>query len=287
MSERFENENRPQQSDHRRRQQSVDWVDLYARARWDRLLIALAILIALIVMLAACAKSCGKDDEEGVPVDTVSVAETLPPPTEPPIDYSKAVYLSPSTQYDNLYACDGTTTEAAAMIDLAKRIKVILENEGYTVFMCGENTNVKDKVAEGNQLRCGAYVALHTNSGGESGNGQGTECFYNSNIPGSYKLAEHIYQNVAILTPTEDRGLKDETQRDLYEIANNTSACCLLEVEFHDIADLSQWILDNQQETAVEIANGIKAYLAEAETLPTETINPTNETMEWNPEVVH
>lgn len=265
----------------------VDWVDLYARARWDRLLGALAILILLIVFLCVTIKSCGKDDEKKPAGTSISVAETLPPTTEPPIDYSKAVYLSPSTQYDNLYACDNATSEAVAMIDLAKRVKALLEADGYYVFMCGETTSVKDKVAEGNTLRCGAYVALHTNSGGESGNGQGTECFFNSAIPNSRKLAECVYTSVASLTPTEDRGLKDETMRDLYEIANNVSPCCLLEVEFHDIADLSQWILDNKDATARAIADGIKNYLSVAATTPTETVNATGETMAWSPEVVH
>ena len=82
--------------------------------------------------------------------------------------------------------------------------------------------------------------------------------------------------------------MKDETQRDLYEIANNVSACCLLEVEFHDIPALSQWILDNQDATAAAIAGGIKNYLAIAETDPSGgVIDPTAPTMEWNPEIVH
>ncbi len=263
-----------------------DWVDLYARARWDRLLSVLAALVVLIILIVSAFKACGRDDENE-PTVTNSIAETIAT-TEAPIDYSKAVYLSPSTQYDNLYACDNTTTEAAAMIDLAQRVKALLEKDGYTVFICGDHDTVRDKVNMGNELRCGAYVALHTNSGGESGNGEGTEIFYNSNVSGSKKLAECIYTNVADLTPTEDRGMKDETQRDLYEIANNVSACCLLEVEFHDIPALSQWILDNQDATAAAIAGGIKNYLAIAETDPSGgVIDPTAPTMEWNPEIVH
>lgn len=264
----------------------IDWVDIYARARWDRLLAAIAAIVVLLIIIVSAFRSCGREDEE--PAGTVSIAETIPPTTEPPIDYSKAVYLSPSTQYDNLYACDGTTTEAAAMIDLAKRIKALLEADGYTVFICGETDSVRDKVMQGNDLQCGAYVALHTNSGGESGNGQGTECFYNSNMTASRQLAECIYNNVAALTPTEDRGLKDESQRDLYEIVNNVSACCLLEVEFHDITELSQWILDHQDETAQAIADGIKNYFSIAESSPsTGLIDPTAPTMEWNPDIVH
>lgn len=264
----------------------TDWVDLYSRARWDRLAGAAVVLTLLLIAMVAMFRSCGKDDAEPASTDSGVVSSTEAA-TQPIVDNSRAIYLSPSTQYDNLYACDNTTTEAAAMIDLATRVKALLEADGYTVYMCGPEEGVKAKVDQGNSLKCGAYVSLHSNSGGESGSGQGTECFYNSHVSGSKVLAECVYNKMAALTPTEDRGLKDETQRDLYEISNNTTACCLLEVEFHDIADLSQWILDNQDASAQAIAEGIKAYMAIAETLPEETMSDTGETMAWSPEVVH
>lgn len=266
--------------------QKLDWVDLYARARWDRLLGVVVVLVLVIILISVAVRSCGKDDEKsptGRPLQ-----EATQPTTEPPVNPLKMVYLSPSTQYDNLYACDNSTTEAAAMIDLAKRIKALLEADGYTVYMCGEKDNVRQKVAAGNQLRCGAYIALHSNSGGESGNGQGTECFYNTKVPGSRALAECVYNNMAALTPTKDRGLKDETQRDLYEVYNNITACCLLEVEFHDIPQYAQWILDNQDASAKAIADGIKTYLSIAEAPPAEgATDETRETMAWNPEIQH
>ena len=188
----------------------LDWVDLYARARWDRLAGAAVVLVLLIIVIVAMCGACGKKDD--VPANT-NVQTTLPTQltTEAEPDNSRAVYLSPSTQYDNLYACDNKTSEKDAMIDLANRVKALLEADGYTVYMCGPEYTVKTKVDEGNTLRCGAYVALHSNSGGESGNGQGTECFYNSNVTGSRELAECVYNKMAALTPTEDRGLKDET----------------------------------------------------------------------------
>lgn len=264
----------------------LDWVDLYARARWDRLAGAAVVLVLLIIVIVAMCGACGKKDD--VPANT-NVQTTLPtqPATEAEPDNSRAVYLSPSTQYDNLYACDNKTSEKDAMIDLANRVKALLEADGYTVYMCGPEYTVKTKVDEGNTLRCGAYVALHSNSGGESGNGQGTECFYNSNVTGSRELAECVYNKMAALTPTEDRGLKDETHRDLYEITNNETACCLLEVEFHDISNLAQWILDNQDASAKAIADGIKAYLSIAPSIPEQATDPTHETMAWNSEIEH
>ncbi len=258
---------------------SLDWVDLYSRARWDRLLGVLIVLVLLLIVLIAGIKSCGRDKTPtDAPVQTTTEA-TEQPTTEAPIDYSKAVFLSPSTQLDNVYACDATITEGAVMIEVAGMVKTLLEAEGYTVIMCGEDDSVKEKVDAGNALGCGAYVALHTNSGGESGNGQGTECYYNTNIPGSQQLAECVYNAVAALTPTEDRGVKDQTQRELYEILNNQYPCCLLEVEFHDLMEQSQWILNNKEPIARAIADGIKAYLNTV-TPGYSTITPTSQSVD-------
>lgn len=241
------------------------------RARWDRLLGALVALVILIVIIAALAKSCGKDKTQTTPAATdttsiIDVAETTEPPTlAKKIDNSKAIYLSPSTQEDNLYACDESINEEQVMFDLANAVRALLEADGYTVYMCQDTDNVKNKVTKGNELGCGAYVAIHSNSNDNEVGGKGTECYYNSTISGSRALAENVYNRVAELTPTDDRGLRDETQRDLYEIINNRYPCCLLEVEFHDNVDGSQWILDNQDALAKAIKDGIVAFMKNEE----------------------
>ena len=262
---------------------------LLQRARWDRIFGALIILVLIIILFVTLCKSCSRSKRDTQ--DTFASLETLAEEptqsaTQAPTDNSMAVFLSPSTQYDNVYKCDNVTTEAEAMIDLAKRVRDLLEADGYTVYMCGEEDSIKEKVTQGNTLKCGAYVALHSNSGGESGYGQGTECYYNSQLDGSYELAENIYNRVAELTPTEDRGLKDETQRDLYELLNNHGACCLLECEFHDIDEYSQWILENKEPLAKAIKEGIVAYLKNSvvNEQPEEEEDPTGEAIEYEGE---
>lgn len=251
--------------------------NLLRRARWDRIFGALIILILLIVLLVSALKSCGKNKESAnggqsansSANDTNSavtpagiVTTETPSETEPPaIDNSMAVFLSPSTQESNGYACDPTISEEQVMFDLAERVSMLLQADGYTVYMCNREDNVKAKVKQGNFLGCGAYVALHSNSGSDGPGGVGTECYYNNTIEGSEQLAQNIYNRVAELTPTEDRGIKDQNQRDLYEILNNHYPCCLLEVDFHDNVEQSQWILDNLDETAMCIRDGIEAFL--------------------------
>lgn len=232
---------------------------LLKRARWDRLFGALIVFVLLIILIVCIAKGCSKDKGENV-TSTIAPVETQAV-TEAQKDNSKAIFLSPSTQADNLYACDESVSERDAMFDIAGSVKTLLEADGYTVYMCGETDNVKNKVTRGNELRCGAYVALHSNSGDSTGAESGTECYYNSTITGSQSLAENIYNRVAELTPTEDKGVKNESQRELYEILNNQYPCCLLEIEYHDTTEHSQWILDNKDSIAKAVKDGIVAYL--------------------------
>lgn len=257
---------------------------LMRRARWDRIIGALIALLIVILLFASLVKSCSRDEDNDTRQVNNSTINTdaTEPTTEEPEAYPMTVFLSPSTQEDNQYACDSSVTEESAMFELAEKVKALLESEGIKVYMCGDDDNVKKKVATGNELKCGAYVALHTNAGGESGTDEGTECYYNSTVEGSRELAENVYNRVAELTPTDDRGLKDENQRDLYEILNNQTPCCLLEVEFHDSETHSQWILDNQNEIAKCIKDGIMAFLNSqyAATLPEETETTTEEAAE-------
>ena len=94
------------------------------------------------------------------------------------------------------------------------------------------------------------YVSIHSNAG--DGLGRGTECFYNSRIAGSKQLASFVYNRVAAATPTDDRGLINVHDTELYEIQNTEMASCLVEVEFHDIKEhhsglwITQMLLQKQ-----------------------------------------
>ncbi len=242
------------------------WEDLKKRARWDRIAGAAAVLILIFALMISGISSCTKHLDPDA--QTVDNQETLPPETVPPtepIDNSLAVFLSPSTQEENLYACDKSISEENAMWQIGRRVKTLVEDAGYVVYICGEDDSPIAKIKQGNHLKCGAYVTLHSNSSGVEGGGKGTECFYNEDIPGSLALSESIYNRVAALSPNDGRGIKNQYQRDLYEINNNTSAVCFLEVEFHDNIATSRWILNHVEEIAQAVSDGIVAYLKNKE----------------------
>lgn len=228
------------------------------RVRYDRILAVLLILILLIVLLVKCCSGCSssKSKKNNNTATTTTAAETTAP-TEP--SYSNVVYLSPSNQADNAFNV-GDTNEAEVCRILAQKTAAILEQSGLTVMIAEESDSLQDKTAMGDN-GLAAYVAIHTNVG----TGVGTDCYYNSSSEESKKLAQAVYDPVAELTPTADRGLMDGSQSDsdsyLYEIGANKSPSCLIEVEFHDGPNVAQWILDNEDNIASAIATGICNYL--------------------------
>lgn len=253
------------------------------RVRYDRIVAVLVILVLLIVILVKCCSSCSskKEKKPADPAATTTTAVTDPSATEPPAnDFSKTVYLSPSNQADNAFAV-GDTNEAAECRKIAEKTAAILQQSGLTVIISNDTDSLQQKTAMGDN-NLAAYVGIHTNAG----TGVGTDCYYNSSSEASKALAQAVYDPVAELTPTADRGLMDGSQSDSdtyqYEIGENKSPCCLIEVEFHDGPRVGQWILDNEDAIAQAIANGICNYLqvtptsapAEASTETTSSGNP-------------
>lgn len=236
------------------------------RVRYDRIAAVLVILVLLIVLLVKCCSSCSsKKSKKDDSAATTTAASDQTATTEPTAaNNSNTVYLSPSNQVDNTFAV-GDTNEAAECRKIAEKTAAILQQSGITVIIAEETASLQDKTAMGAN-NYGAYVAIHTNQG----QGVGTDCFYNSASEASKALAQAVYDPVAELTPTADRGLMDGSQSDSetyqYEVAENSSPCCLIEVEFHDGENVGQWILNNEDAIAQAIATGICNYLQVAPT---------------------
>ena len=211
----------------------------------------------------------------------------------------KLIYLSPESDKTKVYAIwkkdDPSThefTEHKQMTRIAERVKVILEEMGYDVFIADPATKIKDenkynepptvpdeiycRAEEAYDMGAAAYVALHSNAIGRTNNGgaQGTRSFYNGVNPGSTELATAIHNKVAALTPTvESLGAFQEDisysathgQTPYAEVWRPKMPNILLEIEFHDYAPYAQWIVDNTDAIAQAIADGIDEYFKSLE----------------------
>ena len=209
------------------------------RVRYDRILAVLLVLILLIVLLVKCCSSCSSNKDKKNDNVTTTPTQATTAPTE--ADNTKTVYLSPSNQEDNKFYV-GDTNEAAVCRILAQKTAAILEQSGVNVIVAGDADSIQTKTAAGDQ-NLAAYVAIHTNAG----TGVGTDCYYNANSEASKSLAQAVYDPVAALTPTDDKGLIDgsdsNSENYQYEVGANKSPSCLIEVEYHDGPNVAHWTM--------------------------------------------
>lgn len=160
------------------------------------------------------------------------------------------IYLSPSDQWDNVTATGNTEAEQCGKI--AKSCAKILNARGH-ITLVGDNSKRKSYVArvqESNKFGADIHICIHTNAGG----GQGTLVLCSQKSKDN-PIVRSVYESVAKLTPSTDKGIQVRTN--LYEINATKAVCIYIEVEFHDNQHSQQWILDNIDNIAEAIANGV------------------------------
>lgn len=172
------------------------------------------------------------------------------------------VFLSPSDQWSNITA-SGNHSEAFHCIKIADYARAYLELNGYDVKVGSsvKENSYKNRVKESNEWGADLHIPIHTNAGG----GEGTLMLcYPTRINNRYVTS--IYNEVAELTPTKDRGI--QTSKNLYEINATKCVTAYLECEFHDNEETEKWIDNHEKELGRAIAKGVcvadgKAHFAE------------------------
>lgn len=171
------------------------------------------------------------------------------------------VYISPSTQENNISINPLYGTEEKVMHLIADEVVSMLEEQGITVFKGRESQTLTEMVAESNNLKIDCHIAIHSNAMGTGSEGKARGCevlIYKGSIKGR-QLAEPIYKELSALTPTTDRGVKETTT--LYEPRQTKAPACIVEVAFHDNLLDAEWILANIKPIAEGIAKGVCTYL--------------------------
>lgn len=157
------------------------------------------------------------------------------------------VYLSPSTQYDNIYS-GVSTSEAEVCYDIATYCEAALKRNGIDVKKGSRESSMESRVTESNNWGADYHIPIHTNAGG----GKGTEVFaWHTCLDDA--LVKAVYNEVANLSPGSDRGIKNGDN--LYEVNSTTAICCYIECEFHDT--YGKWIYEHKKELGEAIAKGV------------------------------
>lgn len=166
------------------------------------------------------------------------------------------VYISPSTQQHNKTALGDTEENVMHMI--ADKLVPLLKDSGIEVFRGKKEQTLAQMVTESNNLAVDCHVAIHSNATGTSAIARGCTIFHYPNSKKGKALAEHIYKHLEALTPTKDRGIVENST--FYELKQTKAPATLIEVDFHDNFDGAKWIMDNIENIAEAIAQGICDY---------------------------
>lgn len=161
------------------------------------------------------------------------------------------VYLSPSDQWSNTVA-DKAHSEAHHCKQIAQAAQKYLKLNGFTVKI-GDNSKEGSyikRATDSNNWGADVHICIHTNAGG----GKGTEvlCYPTSK---NNKYVKAVYNRVAKLTPTSDRGIR--ANAGLFEINSTKAVCVYIEVEFHDNNKTESWIDSNIDAIGKAIAQGV------------------------------
>ena len=169
---------------------------------------------------------------------------------------SKRIYLSPSSQPDNMYAV-GNVSEQEQCRKIAVALKEALDRCGFWCH-AGLSGTMYTRAAESDKFGVDLHLPIHTNA-----------C--NSKVAGlrimvyemggeAEAIARAIDKYLAPVTPGESDGIS--AMPNLYEIKATDAVCVYLEVGFHDNPEEAKWIIDNTNKIAEMIARGLCEHYA-------------------------
>jgi len=148
-------------------------------------------------------------------------------------------------------------SEKDKCLDVAQRLKGILQAEGYRVIMTRDSDvfiPLPTRVAIANSNRGASFVSIHFNCASRVG-ANGIETYYYSSDSAS--LAASIHRNVVSGAPSENRGIR---RRGFYVLRRTSIPAVLVECGFLTNPTEGRLALtgDYRQKLAEQIARGIR-----------------------------
>ena len=168
------------------------------------------------------------------------------------------VFLSPSNQYDNVYAY-GNTTEGVQCGKIADACKIALERSGVDVMLMHDES-MQEKCAASNTFDADLHVPIHTNA--FNGTVSGTRMFCFNDSGNGMRACKAIFNRLAPITPGTSENIRVDAS--LYEVRVPAAPTAYIEVDFHDVPEVARWIIGNTELIGETIAHGICDYLGVA-----------------------
>lgn len=169
------------------------------------------------------------------------------------------LYLSPSTQEENLYVNGGT--EEQWMNRLADAMEPYLSAAGIRVVRNTPDMSAVSSIRASNSGNYDLHLALHSNAAPEGSYGQvrGVLVFY---YPGSVKgreAAQLIADNLKTVYPLPDK-VRTESTTSIGEVRRVRAPAVFLELGYHDNPDDASWVKQNLDAIARSIVLALTEY---------------------------
>jgi hypothetical protein len=184
---------------------------------------------------------------------------------------SKRIYLSPSTQYGNIYAT-GNTNEMVQCEKIAQATAKALKRCGFVVKVGKSGDSMANRCNESDSFNADIHMPIHTNA--YNGKLTGGTRIFCLNSKGR-KVSEAVLKALGALSPGSSDNVKYE--KNLYEINVPKALTVYVECEFHDTKAGANWIIKNTKNIGEAICQGLCDYYdIEYKTLSTDNSKPTN-----------
>ena len=168
----------------------------------------------------------------------------------------KKIFLSPSNQTGNKYA-SGNTNESV-------QCGLIAQSAEKALVRCGFHTKLMhryemgDKVKTANEWGADLYIPIHTNAYNGKVSGTRIFCYSENKTSNGYKACKAMLD---VLSPFT-LGTSDSWQArpGLYEVAKPSAPTVYIEVDFHDVPKVAEWIIANTSAIGEKICEGVCKY---------------------------
>lgn len=171
---------------------------------------------------------------------------------------AKNIYISPSDQTSNKYAY-GNTNEAVVCRKIADATEAALKRCGFNV-KNNKTSSMAARVAESDKWGADLHLPIHTNAFNKKVTG--TRLFCWDKTGEGYKACRAIFNKLAPITPGTSESISVNTS--LYEIRNPSAPTAYVEVDFHDVADIAKWLIENVEAVGEAICQGVCDYFGVA-----------------------
>ena len=169
------------------------------------------------------------------------------------------IYLSPSTQENNMYVTGGS--EEYYMNLIADDMVPYLQSSGIQYTRNTKDMTAASSIRQSNSGNYGLHLAIHSNAAPENlaGTLRGTDVYYYTGSEKGRRAADIFANNFSLISPTPQRVHVIATSR-LAELRRTAAPAILIEIAYHDNPDDANWIRANIRDIARNLSVSTADY---------------------------